>query len=1422
MPVKKNKDISSRLSLGFGIIVFLAIILGLATIFSINKLSVANSAMYKHPFTVSKAIGDINAGIFAIHRSLKDVVFAQTDEEIDLDLALINAYEEDIYKAFDIVEERFLGEKSDVAAARKAFDDWKPIRQAVIEFSRSGNKQAAAEMTRGAVAVHIDDMRYAIGQMREFANNKALSFYNRSQHILKITLISICVIVFATILAGVIIAIRTTKSIVKPLAFVVEGIGKINGGRLDHKIGLNLNDEIGILAQAFDDMVDRLKVTTASRDELNAANKELEGEIFSHKRTLEQLEKEEEHLRITLESIGDAVIATDSNGVVIMSNPVSQRLTGYTEYEACGKPLEEVFNIINYDTRLKVANPVAKVLETGRIIGLANHTVLISKDGKEYQIADSAAPLRNSDGETLGVVLVFRDVTAEYENSRELFERTERQRLAADAGGMGMWDWDIEKGTIIIDDNWKAIVNWHGSGYQITVEEFTANIHPDDRKLFKLSIEECLNGDCNFYDESYRFSIGDDRWVWLRNVGRVMGWNTKGNPVRIMGVTQNITERRNMEMNLAREKENLRITLNSIGDGVIATDYDGRITRINLVAQQLTGWNQWEAQGRGLQEVFNVIDEKTRQPAGNMVSKVIENSKYTGVENHKLLVNRLGGEYHISSSATPIKDKDGNIEGVVVVFRDVTKEHLQIKSLYEKTQYLQLAIDAARVGLWEWDILTGRFAVDDNWMKMFNVKGEKTFHVNATIGNVHPDDAEYVRKSIEDCLCGKTADYDVTFRYKVGSDKCVWVKSLGKVVERDLKGRPIKFMGVNVDITELKQNQIDLLYEKENIRITLNSIGDGVIATDTNGCVTRLNPVSQKLTGWTQEQANGLPLEEVFNIINAISRQKADNPVQRVLETGMVVGLANHTALISRDGKEYQIADSAAPIVDEQGKTSGVVLVFRDVTEEYKQRELLFEETERRRLAVDAAKIGIWDWNVKTDRLVVDQGWMKMLNWKGPSVITAAEIMTVVHPDDFDDVKKAMETCTSGVSSDFSCAFRFNLPMSVKWIMTLGRAVEFDENGSPTRILGVNQDITGFKDIEFKLRESEQRFRAMFDNSPLMIALLTTDLKPEFINKGYERLGYSLDELKYFDSSSITHPDDREVNGANFSKMLAGEIDNFIEEKRYVCKDGSSLDIELVAVAIKDENNELKYVLTMATDISHRNKILDDLRRSNHDLEQFAYVASHDLKEPLRTIGLYVELLEREYTQLFDKDASAYMEFIISGVKRMNALINGLLEYSRVDNSANELGEVDTSEVLDIVKANLKYSILQSGADIVCEDLAFVCGDKQQLVQLFQNIISNAIRFSYPDRKPVVIVSSQKKGSRRLFTISDNGIGIEKEYYEKIFNIFSRLHSRHNYEGSGIGLAVAKKIVEKHGGKIWLESECGKGTTFYFTLAAKS
>ena len=358
---------------------------------------------------------------------------------------------------------------------------------------------------------------------------------------------------------------------------------------------------------------------------------------------------------------------------------------------------------------------------------------------------------------------------------------------------------------------------------------------------------------------------------------------------------------------------------------------------------------------------------------------------------------------------------------------------------------------------------------------------------------------------------------------------------------------------------------------------------------------------------------------------------------------------------------------------------------------------------------------------------------------------------------------------------------------------------------------------------EEALRGSEARFRLLVEGvKDYAIIFLEPDGRVASWNPGAERMkGYRADEIIGQPFARFYTADDVAAAVPEHNLAQAAAEGHYTAEGWRLRKDGSRFWADILINAVRDATGRLQGFAKLTRDISERKRVEDDLRRSNEDLERFAYVASHDLQEPLRMVGSYVQLLGKRYRGKLDADADEFIGYALDGALRMQQLIEDLLAYSRVGTRGAAMVPTDANAVVERVIASLKLTIDETSASVTFDRLPTVPADPGQLEHVFQYLVSNAIKFHGSEPPRVRVAAARANGAWR-FSVQDNGIGIDPQYFDRIFVLFQRLHARTEYPGTGIGLAIAKKIVERHGGRIWVESQPGSGTTFFFTLPASS
>lgn len=342
-------------------------------------------------------------------------------------------------------------------------------------------------------------------------------------------------------------------------------------------------------------------------------------------------------------------------------------------------------------------------------------------------------------------------------------------------------------------------------------------------------------------------------------------------------------------------------------------------------------------------------------------------------------------------------------------------------------------------------------------------------------------------------------------------------------------------------------------------------------------------------------------------------------------------------------------------------------------------------------------------------------------------------------------------------------------------------------------------------------RRAEDGYRAVVEAAPNAIVMMDAGRRITMVNRSaVELFGYTREALigapieMLFPAVMIGDP------------TAAARSNDAPRDSAARRKDGSEVPVEISTSQVRTDAGA--FTVVSATDITKRKHAEDELRRSNAELEQFAYVASHDLQEPLRMVASYTELLAQRYRGKLDEKADKYIEYATDGAKRMQQLVMDLLAYSRVGSGGKALDSVRCGPLVEQVLRALAGSIRNAGATVEVGELPVVMADETQLGQVMQNLIANAVKFR-GDEPPRIRVLATREGDAWHFSVADNGIGIDPQYAERVFQMFQRLHERGRFEGSGIGLAIAKRIVERHGGRIWFTST-GTGTTFHFTLNA--
>jgi PAS domain S-box-containing protein len=611
----------------------------------------------------------------------------------------------------------------------------------------------------------------------------------------------------------------------------------------------------------------------------------------------------------------------------------------------------------------------------------------------------------------------------------------------------------------------------------------------------------------------------------------------------------------------------------------------------------------------------------------------------------------------------------------------------------------------------------------------------------------------------------------------------------------------------------------------ERLRTTLASIGDAVIATDTEGRVTNMNAVAEELTGWTTDEATGHLLDAVFHIVNETSRQPVANPVKKALAHGLIVGLANHTLLISKDGTERPIDDSAAPIRCREGETVGCVLVFRDVSERRKAEILLQESESRFRQLTDTMPQMVWVAGPDGSSEYLNRRWLEYAGG-APEESLGQGWSGFLHPDDrqrsLDRWSLAMRT-----GEPFETEYRFRSQAgSYRWF--LGRALPVrDEAGKIVAWFGTSTDIEDFK----RVQEERQKFVSLIENSTDFIGIFDADGSSVYGNRAaMDLVGLEgIDEVRRTPVRELFFPEDQpRVVEEFFPSVLArgrGEMD--VRFRHF--KTGEARWMSYKVFVLKDTGGRPAGLGTVSQDITERRRLEYDLRKLAADLSEtdrrkneFLAMLAHELRNPLAPIRNSLQIVR--LTRGDGEAAQAASEVMERQIGQMVRLVDDLLDVSRISRGTIDLRRerVELTAILRQAVETSRPAIESARHELVMTQApqpVYLHADPIRLAQAFSNLLSNASKYSEPGGRISVHVGRQ--GGDVLVSVKDTGVGIPAHMLHNIFEMFTQVDKslERSQIGLGIGLTLVQRLVEMHGGAVQAFSDGpGQGSEFVVRL----
>ena len=789
---------------------------------------------------------------------------------------------------------------------------------------------------------------------------------------------------------------------------------------------------------------------------------------------------------------------------------------------------------------------------------------------------------------------------------------------------------------------------------------------------------------------------------------------------------------------------------------------------------------------------------------------------------HEIEQNRRDGSTVWTEVVTTLlKNSSGGLD-ILGVTRDITERMQATEALRERELRLNAVINSTDAVVWsvDWDYcLTMANSVvirDTQLLYGYELQTGENIFARLPI-EMHQE----WKDRYDRVLQGESFREEINNTFPSG-ERLVREYSFNPIINSE--GRITGAACFGNDISVRKRAEAALQESEQRNRQLANAMPQLVWTARPDGEIDYVNDRTQEYYGLT---AGAEGIYQWLHVVHANDRGTTMENWRHSLQSGEMYQVEHR--LKKTDGSYRWHLSRGVPVRGPEGQVIKWFGTSTDI-EDNKQAEAdLRESEELLRLAQDAAELGTWWTDIDADRYYFDTRASTQYGI-GTAQATISEVMTHIHPEDTTRIIREIAlTPDSAGQEHFSTEYRvIHADGSVHWLVVQAR-VFFEGQGAnrrPVKMVGTSQDITERKRAEAALQESEQKLRTLFEIVPVGICIYNQQRQIVLANPAVENI-LRVDRERLlrgeYQDRQYLRADQTPLPPQEHASNRAVEENTPVQniETGILIEDGSLIWADVSAVPVDFADWQAVVVSLDITERKRANQELhstaEELARSNAELEQFAYIASHDLKEPLRAVSGMVQLLQRNYQGKLDERADEYIKFAVEGASRMQNLINDLLAFSRVGTQAKAFELTQMEMVLQNAEANLAAALRESGAVLTHDQLPAIYADTMQLTQVLQNLVSNAIKF-HGKEPPQIHIAAERAANEWHFSVHDNGIGIDPQYFERIFAVFQRLHTRREYPGTGIGLAICKKIVERHGGRIWVDSQEGQGATFFFTI----
>jgi PAS domain S-box-containing protein len=1041
-------------------------------------------------------------------------------------------------------------------------------------------------------------------------------------------------------------------------------------------------------------------------------------------------------------------------------------------------------------------------------------TRIISVDHHYYSV--TTLPVRDEAGEIISGLEVSQDITALIETEQKLHQTLEQLQLAIETAELGIWQYDLATDQLQVNDRLLAIYGLEPSSEGFSRAAWRDQVHPEDRERVEQDIAKLFQG--HHLTKSVFRTILEDGSIRHIQTAASPIFNEQGELTELVGINIDITSVKENAEALQEREAFLRAIYENSLNAILVVDDTGNLRSFNQAACQILGYPEAELSRMNFTElpITNITDRK------GWFREVLVKGKEIG----ELVISPSGQETRVAQYYIVKVQEDFNM----FVLVDITERKKMELSLMESEEKFSKSFHENPTAMILVD-LTDKSILDVNkaYTQLTGYRQEEVINIPGKLG------FQVIASGAADSLAkgfdliekhDRLSSFETSIKNKKGETNSLIVFA----EPIDIQNRHLHIISM-VDISERKLAEEALRQAKnyaENLIETANVI---VVGLDPLGTINIFNKAAQEITGYSQEELAGknwfetlVPRDRFPQVWDTFTRITKEAELVRIFEN----------PILTKTGEEHIISWQNSVLYD-RDEPVGTISFGIDITkrkkieETLRDREELFHTVFDQQfqfmaiLSPEGRILEVNDLPVRVTGVTQEEA-IGSYFWEISIWSDLPEWQKIIK----NQIRKASQMHKALLAEEML----ITKSGEVRWTDAAYTAIR-NEKGEVRFILVQATDITERKLAAENLLKAQQELSKLTNRFQVSTHAAQLGIWDWDIENNH--LLWDETMVKIYALPKQEHPIDIKSwksyvlpeDVAFFEKMINWQISNekaFTTEFRIQRTDGVIRYIKAVASVQRDETGTVLSMIGANWDITQEKEAEQERIRArqlelrNRELEQFAYVASHDLQEPLRTVISFVGLLKRGYQDKLDERANEYIQFVVSASSRMSQLIKGLLEYSRIG-ANRELTLVNCQALVQQIINDLSSQINSTQATITVDPLPLVKGYETELRMLFQNLISNAIKFRKADQHPLIHVGVQEDKKQWVFSVKDEGIGIDPVYRNQIFVLFQRLHGRDKYEGTGIGLAHCQKIVDLHGGNIWVESEPNKGSTFFFSIA---